>query len=91
AVLANGGVDAESLKSYKKAFEKEGAQVKIISGHAGSIADSDGVAIKVDHSLLTTASVMFDAVLVPGGIKSIETLQNNPDAIRFVDEAYKHY
>ncbi|WP_057937266.1 catalase [Algoriphagus resistens] len=91
AALANDGVDAESFEGFKNAIEKEGGQVKIISAHAGSIADSNGSAIKVDHSLLTTSSVLFDAVFIPGGAKSMETLHKNPDAIRFVDEAYKHY
>lgn len=91
AALANDGVDAESFEGFKNAIEKEGGQVKIISAHAGSIADSNGSAIKVDHSLLTASSVLFDAVWVPGGTKSIETLHKNPNAIRFVDEAYKHY
>ncbi|WP_192085274.1 catalase [Algoriphagus sp. Y33] len=91
AILATDGVDAESLEHYKKALKNEGAEAKIISSHSGSISDSNGGAIKVDHSLLTTASVLFDAVFVPGGSKSIEILHKNPDAIRFVDEAYKHY
>ncbi|MDR7131065.1 catalase [Algoriphagus sp. 4150] len=91
AVLATDGVDADSLGHYKSALKKEGAEAKIISSHAGSIADSNGDAIKVDHSLLTTSSVLFDAVFVPGGSKSIKTLHKNPDAIRFVDEAYKHF
>ena len=91
AVLADDGVDAKSLEQYKNALKKEGAEAKIISSHSGSIAASDGAAIKVDHSFLTTASVLFDAVFVPDGKKSIETLHKNPDAIRFVDEAYKHF
>ncbi|SFB02242.1 catalase [Algoriphagus aquimarinus] len=91
AVLADDGVDAKSLESYKKALTQEGADVKIISTHSGSINDSNGNSIKVDHSFLTTASVLFDAVFVPEGVKSVDTLHKNPDAIRFVDESYKHY
>jgi catalase len=34
--------------------------------------------------------VLFDAVYVPGGKASIETLLGIPDALRFIDEAYKH-
>lgn len=91
AVLADDGVDAKSLESYKKALTQGGADVKIISTHSGSINDTNGNSIKVDHSFLTTASVLFDAVFVPDGEKSVETLHKNPDAIRFVDESYKHY
>ena len=91
AVLATDGVDAKSLKSYKDALEKEGAEAQIVSTHSGSMSDSDGGVIKVDHSLLTTASVLFDAVFVPDGAKSIDKLHKNADAIRFVDESYKHF
>ena len=35
-------------------------------------------------------SVMFDAVLVPGGAASAQALARNGDAVHFVLEAYKH-
>ena len=35
-------------------------------------------------------SVMFDAVLVPGGAQRAEALSRNGDAVHFVLEAYKH-
>ena len=35
-------------------------------------------------------SVMFDAVLVPGGAASAQVLARNGDAVHFVLEAYKH-
>jgi catalase len=37
-----------------------------------------------------SSSVLFDAVYVPGGEESIEILKEIPDALRFIDEAYKH-
>jgi catalase len=37
-----------------------------------------------------SSSVLFDAVYVPGGEESIEMLKEIPDALRFIDEAYKH-
>ena len=38
----------------------------------------------------TRSSVLFDAVYVPGGEASIAALKQLPDALRFIDEAYKH-
>jgi catalase len=35
-------------------------------------------------------SVMFDAVLVPGGAASAQALVKNGDALHFVLEAYRH-
>jgi catalase len=44
----------------------------------------------IDHSLLTTSSVLFDAVYVPGGVRSVAALVDDPDAVAFVAEAYAH-
>ena len=46
--------------------------------------------ITPNESLLTTASVLYDAVYVPGGINSVGTLCANPDAMHFLNQAYKH-
>jgi catalase len=56
----------------------------------GFIASANGKQIKVDQSFLTSASVLFDAVYVADGAKSAALLQGEPDAIHFVNEAYKH-
>jgi catalase len=44
----------------------------------------------VDHTLSNTSSVMFDAVLMPGGVASAEELCRNGSAVHFALEAYKH-
>ena len=46
--------------------------------------------MNVDHALRTVASVLFDAVYIPGGEKSAATLADEPDAIEFVNEAFRH-
>jgi catalase len=44
----------------------------------------------VDKSHVTTASIMFDAVFIPGGKDSIEAMKKQGDALHFINEAYKH-
>lgn len=90
AVLAADGVNGPSLKAMMKALQEKGAQVKIIAPHLGSIKGSDGAEFPVDESLRTAASVLFDAVYVPGGAQSAQTLKAKPEAIFFINEAYKH-
>ncbi|MCO5948676.1 catalase [Mucilaginibacter flavidus] len=90
AFLAAGCVDADSLASVKKALEAEGAVVRVVAPHNGFIKDSAGKQIKVDQSFLTAASVLVDAVYVPAGQKSVTALLNEPDAIHFINEAYRH-
>src|SRR5674476_1212543 len=82
---------ANTVKNkMKQALETAGAQTKIIAPHLGNIATAKGKQINVDQSLLTAASVLFDAVYVPGGQKSVAALQKEPNAIHFINEAYKH-
>jgi catalase len=44
----------------------------------------------VDKTFLTSASVLFDAIYVPGGAESVETLKMQGDAVHFINEAFKH-
>jgi catalase len=44
----------------------------------------------VDHTFTNAPSVMFDAVLIPGGSESVATLGGMGEAVHFVLEAYKH-
>ncbi|QED36888.1 catalase [Antarcticibacterium arcticum] len=90
AFLCADEVEDDSLNSMKKALEKEGATVKIVAPKTGMLKTSGGENVKIDDSFLTTTSVVFDAVYVPGGDQSISKLKNDGDAIHFLNEAYKH-
>jgi catalase len=90
AVLATDGVNAAQLNATKKALLAGGAQAKIIATHNGFIKDNKGAALKVDFTFLTSASVLFDAVYIPGGAASVNALLAEADAIHFVTEAFKH-
>ncbi len=56
----------------------------------GTIKNSDKQDIVVDESFLIATSVVYDAVYIPGGSASINTLQQEAPAIHFIREAYKH-
>lgn len=90
AALVADGFDAKQLGAMKKALAAGGAQLKVVGPHKGAIKSADGKSVTPDHSFLTSASVTFDAVYVPGGSKSVNSLKGEPDAIHFVNEAYKH-
>jgi catalase len=91
AALVAPGVAGRELTAVRKVLEADGAKVEIIAPALGPVATSDGTALEATKSLLTVKSVLFDAVLVPGGEESVEALVANPDARDFVDEAYKHF
>jgi catalase len=89
AFLAADGFGAD-LAAMKKELTKAGAQVKIVAPHGGSLQGAGGEELAVDFSLLTTASVLFDAVYVAGGDQSAAALRRDAKALHFVNEAYKH-
>ena len=74
----------------KKALEAAGAKLKVVAVHGGEVTGKGGKSVPVDHALRTVASVLFDAVYIPGGDKSVATLLGEPKVIAFVEEAYKH-
>jgi catalase len=90
AVLAADGFDGAALKVMKKALTDAGAQANIVAPRLGTLKGTGGEEVKIDFSFLTAASVLFDAVYVPGGEQSVAALKLEPDAVHFVNEAYKH-
>jgi catalase len=90
AILAADGVDANSLNTVKNKLAAEGAVVEIIAPRQGYVIAENDEQIPVNHSFLTAASVFYDAVYVPGGTNSIATLEAEPDALHFLNEAFKH-
>jgi catalase len=55
------------------------------------VTAADGTPVEVTRALPTVHSVLYDAVLVPGGAESVRTLSGDGKAVHFVAEAYKHY
>lgn len=90
AILLADGVDMASIDATCKELLAAGASCKIIAPRLGEYKSSRGETVKPDHSLPTVASVLFDAVLIPGGKASAGTLCGDPNAVLFVKEAYKH-
>ena len=87
AILAAPGVDAGQVTAFQKALLAEGAMGEIVGPHLGLI---DGTSLEAKKTFANTASVLFDAVYVPGGAAGVEMLKKLADAHVFVAEAYKH-
>jgi len=90
AVLAADGYNHAEVESVKKALMDAGAQADIISKFRGMLKSSDGKKMEVDKNYETAASVVYDAVYVPGGHESVNTLKMHGDAIHFINEAFRH-
>ncbi len=90
AFLVADGVDAKSLTAVKQALMAAGATVELVAPKLGTVKAADGKPVPVDKAFLTTASVLYDAVYVPAGEAAAKRLVAEPDAIHFLNEAYRH-
>jgi catalase len=90
AILAADGADGKAVSEMQRLLTGAGAVPKVVAPRLGTLKGADGAEIKVDFSLLTAGSVLFDAVYVPGGDRSVEALRADARAVLFVHEAYKH-
>lgn len=91
AVLAMEGYDPLTVEPVMEALKEAGAHPEIISKHVGMISSEDGQQQEAVYSFLTGAPVLFDAIYIAGGQKNVERLKENPKAIEFVQEAFKHF
>jgi catalase len=90
AVLVADGMDMISVRRVMQELTDSGLQCQVVAPHLGHIGTASGRTLAVDFSFNNTSSVMFDALLLPGGVASAETLCRLGLAVHFVLEAYKH-
>ncbi|WP_419214098.1 catalase [Maribacter sp. X9] len=90
AVLVADGFSMKDYKAMTEELKKEKAMVKLVAPHGGTVTCDSDMEHKVDAAISTTESVLFDAVYIPGGKKSIETLISTAKYLKFINEALKH-
>jgi len=86
ALLAADGVSAAQIAMVQKALKEAGATGDVVGNHLGDLGEN----VKATKTLSNTDAVLYDAVIVPGGVKSVQTLMMHGDAHAFLAEAYKH-
>ena len=84
AFLVADGFHMKDFETMQKALEKEKAVVKLVAPHGGSIKCDEDMNHKVDAAIMTTESVLFDAVYVPGGEKSLKRIMGEPKFLKFI-------
>ncbi|HEY8049683.1 MAG TPA: catalase [Ramlibacter sp.] len=90
AVLVAPGVEVGALRAIQQAVQEAQASCVLLADRVGSVATANGQQLAVDHTFCTMPSVLFDAVVVPGGTASVQALAQNGQAVHFVLEAYRH-
>ncbi|NUP48383.1 MAG: catalase [Catenulispora sp.] len=92
AALENRGVHAQVVGPHGGTL-RGGEGGGIGGGGAGGEGPDGGrrgQGIAVDVALPTTASVLYDAVVVAGGEESVRSLAREPGVTLFLQEAYRH-
>ena len=90
AVLLENGFNFPEVQQVMDLLTSAGVQVEVICKNLGMVTGGDGRQLQVKENYLTTGSIMYDAVYIPGGQNSVNTLVNQGDSIHFVNEAFKH-
>ncbi|RCW38438.1 catalase [Halopolyspora algeriensis] len=90
AVLVAEGVDAAEVEQIRQGLTERGAIPDVLGLQDGTIHSADAADVRVDRAINTVASVLYDAVIVPGGSESVNALSGDGYAVHFVTEAYKH-
>jgi protease I len=89
AVLATDGFEEPELTEPVKALRQAGAQVTIVSPHAGEIQavqhDIDKtIKVKVDRTLSEVSADEFDSVHLPGGVVNADSMGMVPEVQTFL-------
>lgn len=87
------GVTNKEVTDLKTRLEAEGARVELIAPSLAKVRTDDGSELVPKHSLTSTASVCFDALVLCSGEDSVKELmipENKHLVLHFINEAYKH-
>jgi len=90
AILLENGFNNSELTQLIGILSGVGIQTEIVSKNLGMLTSVEGEQMKVDKNYFTTGSIKYDAVYLPGGQQSINSLMTQGDAMHFVNEAFKH-
>jgi protease I len=95
AILATNGFEESELKEPKKALEKAGAEVHIVSPESGTIKSwKDGnwsTEYTVDKILSEAVESDYNGLVLPGGVINPDTLRRNETAIDFIRSFFKNH
>ena len=89
-ILLAEGFDYEQVCQLRDFLKKEGAMTEIISKKLGMVTAANGQQLEADKSHSTTDAVLYDALFVPCGKESAETMKSQGKALAFLSETFRH-
>jgi catalase len=89
ALLVADGCRGAELTALADRLAADGAVPKFVGPMLGAV-DGGGTDIAVDLGLNVAPSVLFDAVVLPGGAAAVKRLQADGRALEFIKDQYRH-
>lgn len=90
AVLLESGFDKAHFDIVTATLTAAGACFDVVSCKLGPVTAGDGSKVECSQTYATTASVLYDAVYIPGGSHT-EVLKGSADAQGFLLDTFNHY
>ncbi len=90
AILVAHGVDGADAKAIHAGLNELGAVARYVGARLGHVQSEDGDTLDIDVTMETMPSVLFDAVVVPGGNGAAKALGRLGHAAEFIVSAYRH-
>ncbi len=90
AILAADGVQAQSVLGIYEALLKEGAVPRLLSIRLGKLTGANSEELNVEATLEATPSVLYDAMIIADGEKSIKNLNKSAHILEFLRDQYRH-
>jgi catalase len=90
AILVADGVDASSATALHEGLTAQGAVPRFVGIALGQANPQAGEPIEIEVSMEAAPSVLWDAMIVPGGDAATETLSQSGHAIEFIKDQYRH-
>jgi catalase len=90
AIMVTHGVNGAAARAFHDGLAAEGAVPRYIGPRLGVIETEEGEELSVEVTLEAMPSVLFDALIVPGGKRAVVTLGNVDHALEFIKDQYRH-
>lgn len=90
AVLVADGVDSEPLRAVYQALAEVGAVPRLVGARLGATRGNGDDTLHVEVTLEAAPSVLFDAVVLPGGAEAVQAMCEQGQVMDFVKDQYRH-
>jgi catalase len=90
AILIAAGFEGGTIPNIVGALTEAGAVTRLLSNRLGTLKSAEGDAFEVDATLENSPPVLFDAMVLPGGIDAVERLSKDGHTLEFLKDQYRH-